>query len=110
MIIAIMVMTIIARTALNPIILMPVNLLRARVLSVTVAIDKPKERASLSIIFICLPLKNTSVQAKPGRKNTSMKPRITLMAGKLSRNGMADPMMSLIADSQSTPYGSPSQY
>jgi len=53
MIIAIMVMTIIARTALNPIFLMPVN---------------------------------------------------------LSRNGMADPMMSLIADSQSTPYGSPSQY
>jgi len=96
----------IIRTELNPVILIPISLFRARILSVTVAIDKPKERASLSIIFICLPLKNTSVQAKPGRKNTSTNPNIALMMGNLSRKGRANSMISLTGDSQSTPYGS----
>ena len=99
-------MAIIARTALDPVIFIPISLFRARILSVTAAIDKPKERASLSTRFICLPLKNTSVQAKPGKRNTSMKPRTPLMAGMLSRKGTADPMTSLIPASQSTPYAS----
>ena len=56
------------------------SLFKTRMLSVTTAIDKPKERAILSRTFTCL--KKTRVQAKPGIKNTKMKPRIPLMTGK----------------------------
>ena len=100
-------MTIIVRTALVPVILIPISLFRAKILSVTVAIDRPKERASLSIMFICLLLKNTIVQAKPGRKNTSMKPKVALMAGTLSRKGRAEPMISLNPDRKPITYSLP---
>ena len=96
----------IIKTELKPVILTPISLFRARIVSVTTAIDRPKERASLSTIFICRRLKNTSVQANPGRKNTSIKLKITLTAGTLSRNGRVNPMSSLIEASQSTLYGS----
>ncbi len=103
-----MVMVRIISTEFSPVILTPISLFRARILSVTRAIDRPRERASLSTIFTCLPLKKTSVQAKPGRKNTSMKPRAALMMGKLLRKGRASSKTALIGDSQSTPYGSSS--
>jgi hypothetical protein len=51
--------------------------------------------------FICL--KKTSVQAKPGKKNTIMNPSIALMTGKRSRKGKAKPNSSLIGDNQSIP-------
>lgn len=54
-------------------------------LSVTAAIDRPKERAILSMMLARL--KKTSVQAKPGKKNTSMNPRIALRVGRRSRKG-----------------------
>ncbi len=63
-------------------------------LSVTTAIDRPKDSATLSRIFTCL--KKTSVQAKPGTKNTKMKPRIPLMAGKEATKDKIDPKNSLI--------------
>jgi len=92
----------ITSTELSTVILMPMSLFKERILSVTTAIDKPKERATLSRAFICL--KKTSVQAKPGRKNINMNPRIALMIGKGSRKGKANPRTSLTEDSQSTPY------
>ena len=70
--------------------------------SVTTAIDSPKERTTLSTTFIRL--KKTNVQAKPGKKNTSMKPKAALMMGTLSRKGRAKAKILLIGDSQSTPY------
>lgn len=54
----------IIRTELNPVILTPISLFRVRILSVMTAIERPKERASLSTMFICLPLKNTSKKPK----------------------------------------------
>ena len=87
------------RTALNPVMLTPASLSKARILRVTMAMERPKERAVLSTAFICLPLKNTSVQAKPGRKNTSTKPSIALMTPKPPEAGSTD--------SQSTVYSSP---
>jgi len=72
------------------------------------AIERPKERAVLSRGFICLPLKNTSVQAKPGRKNISIKPSIALMTAKPPEAGSTEPVISLSTDnSQSTGYNSP---
>jgi hypothetical protein len=59
------------------------SLFKTRMLSVTTAMDKPKERTILSRTSICL--KKTSVQAKPGTKNTKMKPRIPLMTDKDSK-------------------------
>jgi len=72
------------------------------------AMERPKERAVLSRAFICLPLKNTSVQAKPGRKNINIKPSIALMMDRLSRTGSRKPAISLSTESsQSTAYNSP---
>jgi len=90
-------------TELNPVILTPNNTFRTRILSVTTAMDRPRERAILSITFICLPLKNTSVQAKPGRKKTNVIPSIALRMGKRSSKGKTSPVNSLSGDSQSTP-------
>ena len=92
----------IIRTELRPVILMPSNTFKARMLSVTIAIDKPKERAPLSMTFISL--KKTSVHAKPGRKKTSIKPRIALMAGNFSRKGKINSNICLMGDNQSITY------
>ena len=75
-------MTIIIRREFKPVIIIPASTFRAKMLRVTTAIDRPKERAILSKTFIFL--KKTSVQAKPGSKKTSIKPRMALMAGKPS--------------------------
>jgi len=48
--------------------------LKAMTLRVTMAIDRPKERAILSITASSL--KKTSVQQKPGREKTRIKPII----------------------------------
>ena len=102
-----MVITRIISTALNPVMLTPNSLFKTRILRVTMAMERPKERAVLSRRFICLPLKNTSVQAKPGRKNIKVKPSIALMIDRLSRTGNRKPAISLSTDkSQSTAYSS----
>lgn len=93
---------------LNPVILIPASLFREKRLSVTIAMDVPKERAILSRTFICL--KKTKVQVKPGRKNTRMNPSIALRMDKRSRMGKANPKSSLIGDSQSTLYPPLCQY
>lgn len=85
--------------ALNPVILTPNKTFAKRTLSVTIAIERPKDRAILSITFICL--KKIRVQANPGNKNTNMKPIIALIKGTLSRIGRANPNSSLIGDNQS---------
>ncbi len=92
------VIKIIIRTELSPVILIPTTWFRETRLSVTTAIDSPKERATLSIIFSCL--KKTSVQVKPGRKKTSIIPRSALMIGKRSRRGKANSNSSLIESSR----------
>ncbi len=98
----------IIRTELNPVIITPA-LFKERMLRVTTAMDSPKERAILSMIFICL--KKTSVQAKPGRKKTSTNPRSALMKDKRSRNGRANSENSLIGVNQSMSYiSSPSVF
>jgi len=97
-----MVTAIIIKTALNPVILSPISMFREMIARVMTAIDNPKERAILSMTFICL--KKTSVQAKPGRKNTNINPSIPLMMGNRSRKGRASSKNSLIGDSQSMPY------
>ena len=51
-------------------------------LRATMAIDRPIERAALSSTFI--PLKKTSVQEKPGRKNTNIIPSNALKPGTAS--------------------------
>jgi len=89
-----MVTTIIMRIELNPVILIPTSRFKEIRLSVTIAIDSPKERAILSMIFICL--KKTSVQVKPGRKKTSMNPRSALMIDRRSRRGKANSNSCLI--------------
>jgi len=93
-----MVTTIIISKELNPVILTPTRL-RARMLSVTTAIESPTERATLSTAFICR--KKTSVQAKPGRRNSNVKPRIALGMGTDSRKREIRLTASL---SQSKPY------
>jgi hypothetical protein len=85
---AITVITIIIRRELAPVIIIPNSTCRTMMLSVTVAIDRPKERAILSTIFTRL--KKTSVQAKPGTKNTMINPRIALMVGRRSAKGITD--------------------
>ena len=97
-----MVITMIIKAELSPVTLIPNRIFREKRLSATIAMDNPKERATRSITFICL--KKTSVQAKPGRKNTSINPSIALKMGKCPRKGRADPKNSLISNSQSTPY------
>ena len=92
-----MVITIIMRRELNPVTLIPSSTFRTIMLSETKAIDRPKERTILSMIFTRL--KKTSVQAKPGRKKTSINPRIARMVGKRSRKGMANSSICLIAPS-----------
>lgn len=92
----------IIRAELNPVILTPISLFRERRLSVTTAMDRAKERATLSTMVIRL--KKTSVQAKPGKKKTNMNPRSALITGKRSRKGKTNPKRSLIGDSQSMPY------
>jgi len=81
---------------------MPTSLFRRRRLRVTIAMDSPKERTILSMIFICL--KKTSVQAKPGRKNTNMNPRSALTMGSRSKKGKANSNNSLSGDKKSMPY------
>ena len=68
-------------------------------LSVTKAIESPKERAILSMTFICL--KKTSVQAKPGKTKTITDPSTALRTGKRARKGKRDSNISLI---ESTAY------
>jgi len=60
------------------VILTPISLFRAIILVVTIAMESPKDRASLSIIFTCLPLKKTSVHVNPGKKKIIMIPIIAL--------------------------------
>ena len=93
-----MVSTIITRTELSPVVPIPISLFRASKLSVTTAIDNPMERTTLSMI--CSRLKKTSVQAKPGRKKTSIKPRTALKPGRRSRNGKRKSINSLIGSSR----------
>ena len=97
-----MVTTTITRRELTPVMLTASSTLRARRLSVTTAMDRPKERAILSITFICL--KKTSVQAKPGRKKTRTNPRIALITGKRSKKGNTNSNICLIGDNQSMIY------
>jgi len=85
---AITVITIMVRRELVPLILSPNSKCRAIMLSVTTAMDMPKERATLSRIL--KRLKKTNVQAKPGTKNTSINPRIALMVGRRSAKGITD--------------------
>ena len=92
----------IIRAELKPVILTPISLFRERRLSVTIAMDSPKERAILSMTLICL--KNTSVQAKPGKKKTNINPKSALMMGKRSRKGRANWKSSLTGVSQSMLY------
>ena len=75
----------IIRRELKPVILIPSSIFSARMLRVTTAMDRPKERAILSMRFIFL--KKTRVQAKPGRKKTSVNPRSALMMGTCSKKG-----------------------
>jgi len=56
-----MVIPIIIRIEFNPVILIPISIFREKILSVTTAMGNPKEKAILSMMFICLRLKNTSV-------------------------------------------------
>lgn len=84
----------IVRTALNPVMLTPNSLFKARMLKDTVAIERSKERAVLSTAFFCLPLKNTSILAKPGIKNISVKPSIALMAAKPPETDNTEPTIS----------------
>ncbi len=90
----------ITRAELNP--LITISRLTTNRLSVTTAMDSPKERTTLSSTVTCL--KKTRVQTKPGKKNTTRNPSIALMTGKRSRKGKAKPNSSLIGDNQSTPY------
>ena len=91
--------TMIISTELSPVMLIPKSRFKVRILSVTRAIDRPKARTTLSKALICL--KKTSVQAKPGRKNTNVKPRIALMAGTDSRKGRPKSNNCLMGDNQS---------
>jgi len=94
--------TTITRAELNPVILTPITIFAKRILRVTIAIDRPKERTTLSITFICR--KKTKVQAKPGRKNTNRNPSIALRMSTCSRIGKANSKIPLIGDSQSVSY------
>ena len=68
----------------------------------TTTIDRARERVTLSIAFIRL--KKTMVQAKPGRKKTSIKPSIALTMDKGTEEATASPKNSVIEDGKSTPY------
>jgi hypothetical protein len=82
------------RRELVPLILSPNSKCRAIMLSVTTAMDMPKERAILSRIL--KRLKKTNVQAKPGTKNTSINPRIALMVGRRSAQGITELSSSML--------------
>ena len=91
--------TVIVSRELSPVILIPSSTFRARILSVTKAMDKPKERTILSMTFTCL--KKISVQAKPGRKNTRMNPIVALRKDISSRKVRINCKICLITDSTS---------
>ena len=76
------------RRELVPFILSPNRTCRTIMLSVTAAMDMPKERAILSMILSRV--KKTKVQAKPGTKNTSINPKIALMIGRRSAQGITE--------------------
>jgi hypothetical protein len=97
-----MVTKIIIRREFKPVMLIPSSTFKARILSVTTAMDKPKEGAILSMRFICL--KKTSVQAKPGKNKTMIHPRSALMTGKRSTKGKANSNIALIGENQSMSY------
>ena len=92
----------IARAELNPVILTPTSILRAKILSATTTIDRPKETTILSRTL--MRRKKTSVQAKPGRNKTSTNPSIALRTGTCSRRGKTNPTSALSGDNQSTPH------
>ena len=83
---------------LRPVIVIPNTICKARRLRATMAIDSPTESPTLSSIFI--PLKKTSVQAKPGRKNTMIIPRSALNPGTTSK-------IEKSGDNQPKPYTTP---
>jgi len=85
-----MVTTPITRTELNVVILSPINRFRENMLSVTKAIERPKERMILSMRLICRVLKNTKLQVKPGKKKTNINPRIALTTDTPAREGRID--------------------
>lgn len=97
-----MVTTMIIRRELRPVILTLNSRFRARMESVTRAMDKPKERAILSRMFTFL--KKMSVQAKPGSRKTMINPRSALMTGRRSRKGRITSNICLIGDDQSKLY------
>jgi len=74
---------IIVKSELKPVILIPSKIFRENILSVTSAIDRPNDKAILSIISTFL--KKTIVQAKPGKKNTKMNPIVALREDTSSR-------------------------
>jgi len=76
---------IIISTELKPVILTPTTIFKARMLSVTMAMESPTDRAILSSMLICR--KKTSDQAKPGKKNISIRARIALRPGIDSSRG-----------------------
>jgi hypothetical protein len=94
-----MVTTIIVSSELKPVILIPNNTLRDKILSVTSAIDKPNDKAILSTIPTRL--KKTSVQANPGKKNTRMNPIVALRKDISSRKVRINCKICLITDSTS---------
>ena len=91
-------MTIITRTEFVPEILRPISLFKARRISVTTAIDNPTERTILSMIFSRS--KKTSVQAKPGRKKTSINPSPALIMENRSKKGKVKSTIPLICSSR----------
>ena len=73
-------------SALLPVMRIPSSMLVAIIPSVTRAIDRPMARAIRSMMVSCL--KKTNVQAKPGKKKTSITPSIALTADRLSISGI----------------------
>jgi hypothetical protein len=75
------------RAELIPVILTPISLFKRKITRTTKAMESPKDRATLSTVFTCFPLKNTSVQQKPGKKNTNINARVARRTGTCSRKG-----------------------
>ena len=97
-----MVIKLITKREFKLAILAPSSTFKARMLSATIVMDRPKESAIPSMIFICL--KKTSVQAKLGRKKITVNHGRAMMAGKRSRKGKANSNICLIGDNQYMPY------
>ncbi len=89
MVSGIAVIAMITMRLLNRVILIPKTIFKNMIMSVTRAIDKPMDKAILSTIFKFL--KNTSDQAKPGRKKTSRNPPIPLRTARNDKRGEAIP-------------------